>query len=50
MSSYYKDMPEDFKDAVETIKQYCQFEDCDCENCKECDKSLTVIRCGDKED
>lgn len=48
MSKFYEDMPQDFKDAVEVIKQYCQFEDCDC-NCKECPYSLKTIRCGDDE-
>jgi glyoxylate carboligase len=46
MSKFYEDMPQDFRDAVEVIKQYCQFEDCDC-NCEECPHSLKIIRCGD---
>lgn len=49
MSRLYKDMPTDFQEAVETIKQFCQNEDCDRSNCTECDKPLSVIRCGDVE-
>ncbi len=48
MSKYYKNMPEDFKKAVEIIKQYCQNEDCNEENCKDCQYPLNIIRCGDK--
>lgn len=46
MNKFYENMPQDFKDAVEVIKRYCQFEDCDC-NCEECPYSLKRIRCGD---
>lgn len=46
MSVFYKDMPEDFQQAVEVIKRYCQVEDCT-EDCEECDKPLSYIRCGD---
>lgn len=44
--SYYTDMPEDFKQAVEVIKQYCQFEECS-DDCANCPHPLKVIRCGD---
>ena len=46
MSKFYKNMPDDFKQAVEVIKEYCQNEDCT-ENCAECPNPLGVIRCGD---
>ena len=48
MSKYYENMPEDFRKAVETIKQYCQHEDCDEENCKDCQYPLSIIRRGDE--
>lgn len=46
MSRFYKNMPNDFKKAVEVIKEYCQNEDC-MENCAECSYPLGIIRCGD---
>lgn len=48
MSGFYKNMPNDFKQAVEVIKGYCQNEDC-MEDCAECPYPLGVIRCGDAE-
>lgn len=47
MSKYYEDMPKEFKDAVEVIKGYCQFEDCS-EDCGNCPYPLGTIRCGDE--
>ena len=47
MSEFYKTMPEDFKKAVEVIKQYCQMENCDCADCKHCEYPLGYIRKGD---
>ena len=47
MSNYYEDMPEDFKNAVEIIKKYCQFENCDEVDCDKCPFPLKTIRCGD---
>ena len=47
MSKYYEDMTKEFKDAVEVIKGYCQFEDCS-EDCKNCPYPLGTIRCGDE--
>ena len=46
--NYYKNMPEDFRKAVEVIKEYCQNEECvaDCE-CDDCPYPLSMIRCGD---
>lgn len=51
MNTFYKSlqMPEDFIQAVETIMQYCQFEDCD-KDCNNCPYSLATIRCGDTDD
>lgn len=49
MSQYYKNMPQDFKEAVETIKKYCQNADCQ-EDCKICPHPLSVIRCRDSAD
>lgn len=46
MSNFYKDMPDDFKNAVNVIKKYCQNEDCQ-EECKDCSLPLSEIRCGD---
>lgn len=46
MSDFYKDMPQDFRNAVEVIKQYCQNEDCTHE-CSGCPCSLSTIRSGD---
>ena len=50
MNTFYKSlqMPEDFIEAVETIMQYCQYEDCD-DDCQNCPHSLHTIRCGDTE-
>lgn len=48
MSDYYKDMPEDFRNAVDVIKQYCQNEDCQEPDCAMCPYPLSVIRCGDE--
>lgn len=48
MKGYYKDMPQDFRNAVETIKLYCQNENCDLGDCEECPYPLSVIRCGDE--
>lgn len=45
-NTYYKDMPDDFKQAVNVIKQYCQFEECS-DDCSNCPHPLRVIRCGD---
>lgn len=45
--SYYENMPDDFRKAVEIIKQYCQNEDCTEDCCEECPYPLSVIRCGD---
>ena len=36
--------------AVEVIKQYCQNEDCDIDDCDNCPYPLSVIRCGDEEE
>ena len=46
----YKNMPKEFQEAVEVIKKYCQFEDCEVEDCNNCPYTLDVIRCGDKEE
>jgi len=43
MSSYYKDMPENFKNAVDVIKRYCQNEACDYK-CSQCPFPLSEIR------
>ena len=48
LSGFYENMPDDFKQAVEVIKRYCQNEDC-MEECKNCPYPLGAIRCGDKE-
>ena len=45
-STYYENMPEDFKQAVNVIQQYCQFEECS-DDCSKCPHPLNVIRCGD---
>lgn len=46
--SYYKNMPEDFRKAVEVIKMYCQNEDCAADSdCFNCPNPLSMIRCGD---
>ena len=50
MSNYYKGMSEEFKQAVEVIKENCQFEDCDIHFCCDCIYPLSVIRCGDNDD
>ena len=50
MSIYYEEMSKDFKEAVEVIKRYCQFEDCDISECKDCPHPLRTIRCGDDMD
>lgn len=47
MSKFYKSMPQDFKDAINVIKEYCQNEDCDCTDCNECEVPLGIIRKGD---
>ena len=39
-------MPEDFKQAVDVIKSYCQNEDCT-EDCTECPYPLGRVRCSD---
>lgn len=49
MSKFYENMPDDFKQAVEVIKEYCQNEDCT-EECSECPYPLGTIRCGDTEE
>lgn len=48
MNILYKSlqMPKEFMDAVETIMEYCQNEDCD-DDCSQCPHSLAEIRCGD---
>ncbi len=46
-TDYYNNMPQDFKDAVNVIKKYCQNEDCQDYECSDCPYSLKVIRCGD---
>lgn len=47
--SYYKNMPEDFRKAVEVIKGYCQNEDCAADgDCFNCPYPLSMIRCGDQ--
>lgn len=47
--SYYKNMPEDFRKAVEVIKGYCQNEDCAADgDCFSCPYPLSMIRCGDQ--
>lgn len=48
MNTLYKSlqMPKKFMDAVETIMEYCQNEDCD-DDCSQCPHSLAEIRCGD---
>lgn len=43
MSNYYKDMPDDFKQAVDVIKKYCQNEACDYK-CTQCPFPLSEIR------
>lgn len=48
MSKYYENMRDDFKDAVNIIKKYCQFEDCDESDCNQCPYPLSVIRCGEE--
>lgn len=50
MSKFYKDMPQDFKDAVEVIKKYCQNEGCDYGDCRECILPLKIIRGGDSDE
>lgn len=53
-NDYYEYMPEDFKEAVKVIRQYCQNEDCmegDGKGkdgaCLNCPYPLSVVRCGD---
>ena len=46
---YYKDMPQEFKYAVEVLKKYCQNETCTYD-CAECPFSVRTIRCGDIEE
>ncbi len=46
MSIFYSKMPEDFKNAVEIIKRYCQNEACDYK-CAQCPFTLAEIRCKD---
>jgi len=43
----YVDMPEEFQAAVEVIKKYCQYEDCEIMDCNDCPYNLRVIRCGE---
>ncbi len=45
---FYEQMPDDFTEAVETIMQYCQNEDCD-DDCSCCPHPVSEIRCGDKD-
>lgn len=47
-NDYYAHMPEDFRAAVNVIKQYCQFEDCIDSYCDKCPYPLKTIRCGDE--
>lgn len=47
IDDFYKDMPDDFRNAVKVIKSYCQNEDCDRESCDECIYPLGVIRATD---
>lgn len=47
MNKYYDDMPQEYKDAFDIIKKYCQNEDCDIHDCKDCKYSLATIRCND---
>lgn len=46
MSAFYAKMPEDFRNAVEVIKRYCQNEACDYK-CSQCPFPLSEIRCKD---
>lgn len=46
-NTFYEDMPDDFTEAVETIMQYCQNEDCD-DDCSCCPHPLSEIR-GEQE-
>lgn len=41
---------ESYNKARETIKEYCQFEDCQEESCKDCPYPLSTIRCGEEAD
>ncbi|WZY36105.1 hypothetical protein NSR02_07095 [Bacillus sp. FSL W8-1122] len=47
MSDYYKEMPNDFRRAIDVIKGYCQNENCQEHDCFKCPFPLSVIRCGD---
>lgn len=46
--NYYKKVPKDFQKAIETIRDYCQFEDCKEHDCSKCQYPLSMIRCGNK--
>lgn len=47
MSKFYETMPQDFKDAVNVIKGYCQYEDCDFDDCNKCELPIGSIRHAD---
>lgn len=43
-----EDLKERYYQAREIIKEFCQFEDCQEENCEECPYPLSTIRCGEE--